>query len=99
MAGATIGIGESLLRPNMTCSRSACSSLGGHARRRAGALDVDDHERQLDHQREAEGLLLSAMPGPDEAVRPIAPPYAAPIAGPMAAISSSAWNVLTPKFL
>ena len=30
---------------------------------------------------------------------PIAPPYDAPIAAPMAAISSSAWNVLTPKFL
>jgi len=30
---------------------------------------------------------------------PIAPPYDAPIADPMAAISSSAWKVLTPKFL
>ena len=39
------------------------------------------------------------MPGPLEAVTPIAPPKAAPMADVMAAISSSAWNVRTPKFL
>ena len=32
--------------------------LRRHAGRRAGALDVDDDERQLDHDREAEGLRL-----------------------------------------
>ena len=42
---------------------------------------------------------LSAMPGPLEAVTAIAPPNAAPMAEVMAAISSSAWNVRTPKFL
>ena len=43
--------------------------------------------------------VLSAMPGPDEAVIASAPPYAAPMDAPIAAISSSAWKVLTPKVL
>ena len=37
------------------------------------------------------------MPGPLVAVTPMAPPKEAPIAMPMAAISSSAWTVRTPK--
>ena len=37
------------------------------------------------------------MPGPAEVVTPSAPPKAAPSAAPEAAISSSAWNVRTPK--
>ena len=41
-------------------------------------------------------LLLSAMPGPLVVVTPSAPPYAAPIAAQIAAISSSAWKVVTP---
>ncbi len=43
--------------------------------------------------------LLSAMPGPEVPVMPSEPPKDAPIADPMAAISSSAWKVLTPKRL
>ena len=43
--------------------------------------------------------LLSASPGPLVPVKPNEPPNAAPIAEPIAAISSSAWNVFTPKFL
>ena len=39
------------------------------------------------------------MPGPLVAVTPSAPPNAAPMVDVIAAISSSAWNVLTPKFL
>ena len=42
---------------------------------------------------------LSAMPGPLEAVTAIAPANDAPIVAVMAAISSSAWNVSTSKFL
>ena len=42
---------------------------------------------------------LSAMPGPDDVVTASAPPNAAPRAAPMPAISSSAWNVRTPKRL
>ena len=42
---------------------------------------------------------LSAIPGPDDVVIASAPPNAAPSAAPMPAISSSAWNVRTPKRL
>ena len=42
---------------------------------------------------------LSAMPGPLLAVTAIAPANAAPIVAVIAAISSSAWNVSTSKFL
>ena len=42
---------------------------------------------------------LSAMPGPLEAVTPMAPPKAAPMIEPMAAISSSAWKVRMRKRL
>ncbi len=42
---------------------------------------------------------LSAMPGPLEVVTPRAPPNEAPIAAQTAAISSSAWKVVTPKAL
>ena len=40
---------------------------------------------------------FSATPGPEVVVTARAPPYAAPIAEPMPAISSSAWNVMIPK--
>src|SRR5271156_5323285 len=43
--------------------------------------------------------VLSAMPGPEVEVMPRAPAYAAPIAEVIAAISSSAWKVITPKSL
>ena len=42
---------------------------------------------------------LSATPGPEVEVNASAPPNAAPTAEATAAISSSAWNVRTPKFL
>ena len=42
---------------------------------------------------------LSAIPGPDDAVNAIAPPYAHPSATHAAAISSSAWMVRTSKRL
>ena len=42
---------------------------------------------------------FSTMPGPADVVTPSAPPKDAPSAAPAAAISSSAWNVRTPKLL
>ena len=39
------------------------------------------------------------MPGPDVVVTPSAPPNDAPRAAPTPAISSSAWNVVTPNRL
>ena len=41
--------------------------------------------------------LFSASPGPDVVVTPIAPPYEAPRAAPIAEISSSAWIVVIPN--
>ena len=41
--------------------------------------------------------VLRAIPGPELDVTPRAPAYAAPIAAPIAAISSSAWKVRTPN--
>jgi hypothetical protein len=40
---------------------------------------------------------FSVTPGPAEVQTPSAPPKDAPSAAPIAAISSSAWNVRTPK--
>jgi hypothetical protein len=42
---------------------------------------------------------FSEIPGPDVVVTPRAPLKAAPSAAPMPAISSSAWNVVTPNRL
>ena len=50
---AMTGIGDSAWRPNRACSRSACSVLVGKSGGRPAALDVDDHQRQLGHDREA----------------------------------------------
>ena len=99
VAGATIGIGESELRPNITWSRSACSFLVG--------IPVEGPARWTSMTTSGSSTItarpiasvLSAIPGPDEAVSASAPPYDAPMAAPIAAISSSAWNVLTPNAL
>ena len=40
---------------------------------------------------------FKATPGPDEEVMPMPPAYEAPMAAQAAAISSSAWKVVTPK--
>ena len=42
---------------------------------------------------------FSAMPGPEVVVTPRLPANDAPMAAPMPAISSSAWNVVTPNAL
>ena len=43
--------------------------------------------------------IFSTTPGPLDVQTASAPPKLAPSAAPAAAISSSAWNVRTPKFL
>ena len=43
--------------------------------------------------------IFRTTPGPLEVQTPSAPPKDAPSADPAAAISSSAWNVRTPKCL
>ena len=99
VAGATIGIGLSPLRPYRTIIRSACSTLVG--------MPVDGPARWTSMITSGSSVMtarpiascLSATPGPDVPVSASAPPYAAPMAAPTAAISSSAWNVRTPKCL
>ncbi len=97
--GAMIGTGASPLRPNIACSRSACSVLVGSP--------VDGPPRCTSMTSSGSSIItprpmvsdFNAMPGPDVLVTPSAPPKAAPSAAPMPAISSSAWNVVTPKRL
>ena len=97
--GATIGTGASPLRPNIACSRSACSVLvgipvDGPARCTSTTISGSSSET-------ASPIVsaLSARPGPDVEVTASEPPYAAPSAAPTAAISSSAWKVRTPNRL
>ncbi len=99
VAAATIGIGASELRPNNACSKSACSVLVGSP--------VEGPPRCMSQTTNGISTataspiasVFSAMPGPDVVVIARAPAYAAPIAEVIAAISSSAWNVITPKSL
>ena len=97
--GATIATGDSPLRPNIACSRSACSVLVGRP--------VEGPPRWMSQTTSGSSSemarpivsALSARPGPDVVVTPIAPPNAAPSAAPTPAISSSAWIVVTPNRL
>ena len=58
VCAASTGTGASPLRPYITCSRSACSVLVGMPGAGAGALDVADHQRQLGHHGQTDGLGL-----------------------------------------
>ena len=99
-AGATIGTGASPLRPNIACSRSACSVLVGRP--------VDGPPRWMStmssgsSSETASPIVsdFSATPGPGGRGHRRArrrTPRPAPRRCP--AISSSAWKVRTPKFL
>ena len=96
---ATTGTGDSELRPNITMSRSACSGFVG--------IPVDGPARWMSTTRSGSSSVtasptvsdLSTTPGPADVVTASDPPKAAPSAAPEAAISSSAWNVRTPKCL
>ena len=90
--------GLSPLRPNMAWSRSDCSVLVGRP--------VLGPPRWMERMTIGSSVmmakpmpsLLRATPGPLVPVTPIDPPNAAPMIAPTAAISSSAWKVLMPKF-
>jgi hypothetical protein len=97
--GATIGTGASPLRPNIACSRSACSVLVGRpvegpprctSTTTSGSSSITARPIASD---------FSETPGPDVLVTPRLPAYDAPMAAPMPAISSSAWKVVTPNAL
>ena len=97
--GATIGTGASPLRPNIACSRSACSVLVGRP--------VEGPPRCTSTTTSGSSVItarpmvsdFSAMPGPEVLVTPSAPANEAPRAAPMPAISSSAWKVVMPNRL
>ena len=97
--GATIGTGASPLRPNIACSRSACSVLVGRP--------VEGPPRCTSMTTSGSSVItarpmvsdFSAMPGPEVLVTPSEPANEAPRAAPMPAISSSAWNVVIPNRL
>ena len=99
LEAAITGTGLSPLRPKSTISRSACSGFVG--------MPVEGPARWMSRIRSGSSSItprptisaLSTMPGPAEVVTPSAPPNEAPRAAPHAAISSSAWKVVTPKFL
>ena len=98
LRGATTGSGDSECRPYMASIRSACSGLVGRP--------VEGPPRWMSSTTSGSSRLtarlsvspLSARPGPEVEVNASAPPKAAPTADAAAAISSSAWNVRTPKF-
>src|SRR5260370_34736563 len=91
--GASIGIGDSELRPNMAWSKSACSVLVGRP--------VEGPPRWMSQITMGNSTMMarpiasvfSAMPGPEVVVMASAPEYAAPIAEAIAAMSASALNV------
>ena len=96
---ATTGTGDSRVAAEQHHQQVALLRLRRHPGRRAGALDVADHERQLELIARPIVSAFSTMPGPADVVTPSEPPNDAPTAAPAAAISSSAWNVRTPKCL
>ena len=99
LEAASTGTGDSELRPNITISRSACSGFVG--------MPVDGPARCTSTITSGSSSAtasptvsdFSTIPGPADVVTPSAPPNDAPSAAPTAAISSSAWNVRTPKCL
>src|ERR1700730_1278250 len=96
---ASIGIGASEFLPYMAWSKSACSVLVGRP--------VEGPPRWMSQitigsstaTAKPMASVFNAMPGPEVVVIASAPEYAAPIEDVIAAISSSAWKVRTPKFL
>ena len=99
LAGATIGTGDSPFRPNIASSRSACSVFVG--------IPVEGPARWMSQTISGSSTdtarptvsAFSSMPGPEVLVTASEPPNEAPSAAPTAEISSSAWNVRTPKRL
>ena len=80
--GARIGSGASPLRPNIACSRSACSVLVG------SPVDGPPRCTSITSSGSSSATarpivsLLSEIPGPDVVVTPSAPPNDAPSAAP-----------------
>ena len=95
-AAAITGTGASPWRPYRAWARSACSVLVG--------MPVDGPARWTSTITSGSSSItaspivsdFSAIPGPEVTVTPSWPAKLAPRAAPIAAISSSAWKVVTP---
>src|SRR5678815_5870252 len=96
---ARIGTGASPDRPYIACRRSDCSVFVGNP--------VDGPPRWTSTTTIGSSVItaspiasaFSARPGPEVDVTASEPAYAAPMLDVIAAISSSAWKVTTPKSL
>ena len=99
VAAATTGTGDSEFRPNITFRRSPCSGFVG--------IPVAGPARWMSRITSGSSSVTASpivscfntIPGPLEVEMASEPPNDAPRAAPTAAISSSAWNVRTPKCL
>ena len=96
---AITGTGDSAFRPHIESRRSACSGFVG--------IPVDGPARWTSMITSGSSSVTArpivsifrTTPGPLDVQTPSAPPKLAPSAAPTAEISSSAWNVRTPKSL
>ena len=95
--GATIGTGASPLRPNIACSKSACSVLVGSPVDGPPRCTSTTMSGSSSMTPSPIASLFNATPGPDVVVTPRLPPNDAPSAAVTPAISSSAWKVRTPN--
>ena len=96
LAAASTISGASALRPSTAWNRSDCSVFVGmpvEGPARCESITTSGSSVAIARPSIS---VLSAMPGPELDVTPSEPAYDAPMAAPIAAISSSAWKVTTP---
>ena len=96
VAAAITARGASAFRPCTAWNRSDCSALVGMPVDGPARCELITTIGSSVAIASPSISVLSAIPGPELEVTPSDPLYAAPIAAPMAAISSSAWKVTTP---
>jgi hypothetical protein len=96
---AITATGDSPLRPYMHCKRSACCVFVGMPVLGPARCTLSTTSGSSAITARPIASLFSAMPGPEVDVTPRQPAYEPPIAAATAAISSSAWNVITPRCL
>ena len=96
-AAATIGDRAFAVAAEHRLQQVGLLGLGRQAGAGAAALHVDDDQRQFGHHARPIASDFRQMPGPLVAVTPMRRRRRRRMTDAMAAISSSAWNVRTPK--
>src|SRR5262245_2887784 len=99
VAAATTTAGHSPFLPTTACNKSACSVFVGKPVEGPPRCTLMITSGNSTATARPIASPLSATPGPDDEVIANCPANAAPTAEETAAISSSAWKVVTPKFL